>query len=92
MPVGVPTAPAAAATEAPAEPTKAPTAGSFNVAMEDIKFDVTKLTIPANQDVTINLVNNGAAAHNFTITGTEFTSGDYMAGQTGNTRREPAAG
>lgn len=80
---GYPTAPAAAATEAPAEPTAAPAAGSFNVAMEDIKFDVTELTIPANQDVTINLVNNGAAAHNFTITGTEFASGDYMAGQTG---------
>jgi len=36
--------------------------------MADIAFQPTELTIPANTDVTISLVNNGAALHNFSVT------------------------
>jgi uncharacterized cupredoxin-like copper-binding protein len=37
------------------------------VVAQDIFFEPKELTIPANTDVTVNLTNEGAAAHNFSI-------------------------
>jgi nitrite reductase (NO-forming) len=34
----------------------------------DIYFDPMEVTIPANTDVTVNLPNNGATLHNFSVT------------------------
>jgi nitrite reductase (NO-forming) len=56
---------------------------TVDVAMEDIKFDVTELTVPANSEVTVNLTNKGAATHNFNIDELNVQSGDYAGGQTG---------
>ena len=56
---------------------------TFDVVMEDIKFDVTELRVPANTDITINLVNKGALSHNFSIPDLNVNSGDYVGGQTG---------
>lgn len=39
----------------------------FTVTSVDIAFEPTTLTIPANTDITINLPNEGAAAHSFLI-------------------------
>lgn len=58
-------------------------AESVEVDMVDIAFDPTEITIPANTDVTLNLVNRGAAVHNFTIESQGISSGDYAAGQSG---------
>ena len=38
-----------------------------DVAMVDIAFQPTELTIAANTDVTINLINQGALPHSFVI-------------------------
>jgi uncharacterized cupredoxin-like copper-binding protein len=37
-------------------------------------FDPAELTIPANVDVTLHLVNEGKATHNLTITGPNIVS------------------
>ena len=67
----------AGGTEAPAAQT------TFDVEMKDIAFSVKELTVPANTEITINLVNNGAATHNFDIPDLGVASGDYAPGQTG---------
>ena len=56
--------------EAPAADTEADSsdaAEAVTVESVDIAFNPKELTIPANTDVTVNLPNNGAAAHNFAI-------------------------
>jgi plastocyanin/mono/diheme cytochrome c family protein len=86
---GYPTAPPAPTTAATAEPTEAPSDGggdsatTFDVEMVDIAFTQTELIVPANTEITINLVNNGAAVHNLHIDELGVNSGDYMAGQSG---------
>ena len=55
----------------------------LDVSMVDIAFEQTELRVPANTEVTIRLVNNGAAAHNFNVDALGVSSGDYAAGQTG---------
>jgi uncharacterized cupredoxin-like copper-binding protein len=47
-----------------------PSGGATTVKVDlvDIAFNPNEITIPANTDVTINLMNTGAAAHNFSIT------------------------
>jgi uncharacterized cupredoxin-like copper-binding protein len=47
--------------------TAAPAATTAEVVSQDIFFEPTEITIPANTDVTISLPNEGAAAHNFSI-------------------------
>jgi len=48
--------------------TNAPTAAvTVDVVAEDIFFEPKELTIPANTDVTVNVRNEGAAPHNFSI-------------------------
>jgi plastocyanin len=45
----------------------------------DIDFNVDTIEIPANTDVTITITNNGVAAHDFVVEGTEIDSG-YING------------
>lgn len=54
---------------------------SIEVDMVDIAFDPKEITIPANTDVTVNLVNKGALPHNFSIEG-EADSGEIPGGGT----------
>jgi plastocyanin len=58
-------APAPAEEEAAAEQPAA--AATAEVVSVDIAFQPAELTIPANTDVTVNLPNQGAAPHNFSI-------------------------
>jgi plastocyanin len=66
----------------------APTVASSNppmtldIQLEDIKFDKTELTVPANTNVTINIKNSGAATHNFNIDDLNVHSGDVPGGGT----------
>jgi plastocyanin len=87
-----PNDPRKTATPDTGETTPTPTGGddggegstSIDLAMQDIHFDKTELSIPANTDVTLNLVNEGAGPHDFTIDGhPEASSELYNAGQTG---------
>jgi uncharacterized cupredoxin-like copper-binding protein len=48
-------------------PTGAPAAMTLEVVAHDIFFEPKELTIPANTDVTVNVPNEGAAPHNFSI-------------------------
>lgn len=57
-----------------------PGTGAFTVEMVDIAYTTTELTIPAGTDVTIELPNNGAAAHNFNIDELGIHSGDVAPG------------
>ena len=50
--------------------------------LEDIKFNPTELTIPANTDVTINLINSGTSVHTFDIDALNIHSGDVAGGST----------
>jgi plastocyanin len=54
---------------------------SFEVDLVDIAFEPTEITIPANTDVTINLVNKGAAVHTFDIDALGINSGELAGGQ-----------
>jgi uncharacterized cupredoxin-like copper-binding protein len=65
-----------------ASPTACPAAGP-TIDMIDINFTPKEVTIPANTDVTITLVNKGAIVHNFDIDELNVHSGDYSPGQTG---------
>jgi uncharacterized cupredoxin-like copper-binding protein len=79
-----------------ASPVVCPPAGqvatSPTIAMIDINFDPKEVTIPANTDVTINLVNKGAAVHNFNIDQLNVHSGDIQPGQTGTVTVNAPAG
>ena len=81
---GYPTVPPTAAPTTAAEtPEAAP--GTYEVDMEDIKFSTTAFSVPPDTDITINLVNKGAAVHNFNIDALDVHSGDLSAaGQTGS--------
>ena len=59
---------AASPTPAEGEAAEQPAAAApAEVVSVDIAFQPTELTIPANTDVTVNLLNQGAASHNFSI-------------------------
>jgi plastocyanin len=95
-PAMVTTVPATAATPC-ATPTGSPEAGNGvaaqqTVEMIDIAFNPKELTIPANTDVTINLVNKGVTVHNFNIDELNVHSGDYNPGQTGSVTINAAPG
>lgn len=66
-----------------ASPCASPAAGGtpVEVDMVDIAFTQKELTIPANTDVTLHIVNQGAAVHNFTIDNPSVMSGDVQPGQ-----------
>jgi nitrite reductase (NO-forming) len=80
--------PVTADTSAPAT-AAATDAGALTVELVDIAFNPTEFTIPADQDVVVTLTNNGASAHNFSITDHENAnvanlniSVDVAAGET----------
>ena len=77
------TTPAAETTAAANEPAAVAAETTFDIEMKDIAFSVKELTLPANTEITINLVNVGAATHNFDIPDLGVASGDYASGQTG---------
>jgi cytochrome c oxidase subunit 2 len=100
----IPNPPNAPATPAPTTPATTP-AGSpvvsptapappttVQVTMHDIFFDPKELTIPANTDVTITLVNQGAATHTFDIDALNIHSGEVPAGGTATVTIHAAAG
>src|SRR5215218_3504454 len=59
--------PVAGATTAPAGGEPAAAAMTVDIVAHDIFFEPSEATIPANTDVTVNLPNEGAAPHNFSI-------------------------
>jgi uncharacterized cupredoxin-like copper-binding protein len=59
-------APPTGAAETPAAGPAATT--EVTIGAHDIYFDPKEVTIPANTDVTVNLANNGATLHNFSVT------------------------
>jgi uncharacterized cupredoxin-like copper-binding protein len=59
-------APPTGAAETPAAGPAATT--EVTIGAYDIYFDPKEVTIPANTDVTVNLPNNGATLHNFSVT------------------------
>ncbi|HEY7032814.1 MAG TPA: cupredoxin domain-containing protein [Thermomicrobiales bacterium] len=82
---GAPAAsPAAASPVAAASPAASPAAGGVTAAqtidLVDIKFQPNALTIPANTEVTINLVNKGVTAHTFDIDALNIHTGDIAPG------------
>jgi plastocyanin len=58
-------------------------AGAAEVQIEaiDIAFNVKEIEIAANTDVTFTITNNGVAAHDFVIEGTDVDSGYLNGGQ-----------
>ncbi len=56
-------------------------ATEITVAMRDLYFEPAELTIPANTDVTLRLVNEGAAGHNLSVTVAGLTTPVLMAGK-----------
>jgi plastocyanin/mono/diheme cytochrome c family protein len=95
-PAATPT-PGAGATAAPTQGTAPPAGGgqastSPTVNLEDIKFDPTAITIPANTDVTVTLVNKGATAHTFDIDALNIHSGEIQPGETKTITINAAAG
>ena len=55
---------------------------TLDVTMTDFQFSPNQFTVPAGQEITLNVSNNGAVVHNFVImkqgqsAGTEFTDED----------------
>jgi plastocyanin/mono/diheme cytochrome c family protein len=78
--------------EATATPTDDGGEADFEVDMVDIAFNPTELTIPANTDVTIKLVNSGAANHTFDIDALGIDSGEITGGQSSTITINAAAG
>lgn len=67
-----------------ASPMASPEAGGeeITVLAEDIKFDKTELTIPANTDVKITLENKGVLEHDFVIDELDILIGPIKGGET----------
>jgi uncharacterized cupredoxin-like copper-binding protein/cytochrome c2 len=91
---GAPAATAAPSVAAatPSAATAVPPTGPVEVDMVDVSFAPKEITIPANQDVTVNLANKGAAVHNFNVDQLNVHSGDYQPGQTGTVTINAAPG
>ncbi|MEA2585086.1 MAG: hypothetical protein QOF33_3171 [Thermomicrobiales bacterium] len=62
------------------------------VEMVDIAFSPKEITIPANTDVVVNLVNKGVTVHSFDIDALNVHSGQYTGGQTGTVTINAAPG
>ncbi|MEA2529691.1 MAG: hypothetical protein QOG89_1335, partial [Thermomicrobiales bacterium] len=58
----------------------------------DIAFSPKEITIPANTDVVVNLVNKGVTVHSFDIDALNVHSGQYTGGQTGTVTINAAPG
>ncbi|MGI8475895.1 MAG: cupredoxin domain-containing protein [Thermomicrobiales bacterium] len=84
--------PGAATTSVAAAPAPASSSAPVSLSMVDIAFEPTELTIAAGTDVVVNVVNEGAATHNFNIDALNIHSGDYAAGQKGTVTINAPAG
>ncbi len=73
-------------------PLAADSANGPVIDLVDIAFTPRKFTIPANTPTVITLVNNGAAAHNFSIDELNVHSGDMQAGETKTVTIDAPAG
>jgi uncharacterized cupredoxin-like copper-binding protein len=85
-PVAEVTEPAAGTPEAteegtPAASETATSSTELTIDLLDIHFDPSEVSIPANTDVTITLVNAGAAPHTFDIDALNIHSGSLAAGE-----------
>lgn len=95
---GYPTPPPAKAattpTPAAAAPAQASTGGepTYEIDAIDIAYSVKELTIPADTEVTIKVVNKGASVHTFDIDALNIHSGDIQPGDTFTTKVKAAAG
>ena len=49
---------------------------TINVTLTDFQFQPNQFTIPAGQEITLNVVNTGAVVHNFIIMKLGTTAGD----------------
>ena len=65
------------------EETAATQSTTFEMEMVDIAFVPDELTVPTGTEITIELVNNGVGLHNFTIEEFGVSSGDFVAGASG---------
>jgi len=54
-------------------------ATEINVNMTDFQFTPNQFTVPAGQEITLNVVNTGAVVHNFVIMNFGTTAGDAFA-------------
>jgi uncharacterized cupredoxin-like copper-binding protein len=52
------------------------TSTTINVTMVDFQFTPNAFTVPAGQEITLNILNNGAVVHNFIIMKLDKTVGD----------------
>lgn len=57
---------------------------TVDLIMVDLAFEPAELTIPANVDVTINLINQGNLPHAFAFADGSNDSGEIVAGETGS--------
>lgn len=89
-PTGTPEADADEAT--PAAEAGDASGASFEVHMVDIAFDPKELTIPANTDVVINLMNDGALQHDFNVDELGVASGLLNGGESGTVTINGAPG
>ena len=48
----------------------------INVTMTDFAFTPNAFTVPAGQEITLNVINNGAVVHNFVIMNLGTTAGE----------------
>lgn len=48
----------------------------FEVVMTDFQFTPNTYTVPAGEEITLNITNNGAVVHNFVIMKLGITAGD----------------
>lgn len=51
---------------------------TINVTMTDFQFTPNQFTVPAGQEITLNVVNTGAVVHNFVIMKFGTTAGDIF--------------
>jgi uncharacterized cupredoxin-like copper-binding protein len=87
--------PAEASPATEASPAASPAAElptTFEVSMVDLAFEPAELTIPADVEVTIKLVNNGAAQHQFRIDALNVDSGVVDPGATAEVKFTAPAG
>jgi uncharacterized cupredoxin-like copper-binding protein/mono/diheme cytochrome c family protein len=86
---GYPTPPAAESNTEDETPTDnggdtGTTTAGYEIDMVDLAFEPTELTIPANTDVTIALVNSGNLPHAFAVPSEGITSAEIPGGSTGS--------
>ncbi len=84
--------PEASPQASPAASPVAAAAGAIEVIMVDIAFQPTELSIPANTDVQVGLVNQGVLQHNFVIDELGVASPVFNSGQSGTVTINAAPG